>query len=280
MPTNTTWRPSSSRKWAAASSVRACSSVDAGPSSRSSVSRVASRQSQPTRTTSSPTSTYPPWKRSDDARACAPVACAASSTVAASCSRSKTRGVNSVVGAPSHAGTSMGAVMAAFLALDLGADERTARAKAALCDLMDLTLPLAGLVKGGRMAELAEREFGGRDLEDLWRPCLAVSTNLTRSEPAVHRRGSIVKALRASVALPGIVPPVVYGGELHVDGGVLDNLPVRQLRRASPRGPIVAVNVSPSAGPRATEDFGLSLSGWGLLARRLRPRRSSRDGGR
>ena len=169
------------------------------------------------------------------------------------------------------AGSSMGAVMAVFLALDLGPEERVARAKAALRRILDWTLPVAGLVKGGRMAELADHEVGGRDIEDLWLPCLAVTTNLTRSEASVHRRGSIAKALRASTALPGIVPPVVYGDELHVDGSVLDNLPVEKMRRVNPRGPVVAVDVSMSSGPRAPEDFGLSVSGWGLLARRLLP---------
>ena len=171
------------------------------------------------------------------------------------------------------AGTSIGAVMAAFAAFDVGCDEREARAKSTLRDTLDWTLPLAALVKGGQMAALAERETGGRDIEDLWLPWFAVSTNLTRSQVSVHRRGSITRALRASVAIPGIVPPVVYGDELHVDGGVLDNLPVEPMRRINPRGLVIAADVALNAGPHAREDFGLSVSGWRLLADRLLPGR-------
>ena len=166
-------------------------------------------------------------------------------------------------------GTSIGAVMAAFLALDYGAQKRAARAQATVPRIMDWTLPVAGLVKGRRMVDLADQELGGRDMEDLWLPWFAVTTNLTRSEVSVLRGGSGPKALRATVAIPGIVPPVVYGDELHVDGGVLDNLPVRPMRRLNPRGPVIAVDVTLSSGLRAREDFGLSVSGWGLLARRL-----------
>ncbi|MCC5809641.1 MAG: cyclic nucleotide-binding domain-containing protein [Ectothiorhodospiraceae bacterium] len=173
------------------------------------------------------------------------------------------------------AGTSIGAVMAAFAAFDVGCEEQERRAKSTLRQTLDWTLPLAGLVKGGQMAALADRETGGRDIEDLWLPWFAVSTNLTRSQVAVHRRGSITRALRASVAIPGIVPPVVYGDELHVDGGVLDNLPVEPMRRINPRGLVIAVDVALNAGPRARGDFGLSVSGWRLLADRMMPGRAA-----
>lgn len=168
-------------------------------------------------------------------------------------------------------GTSIGAVMAALMAFDIGVEEQAARAASLLRNTLDWTLPLASLVKGGRMAALAERATDGRDIEDMWLPWFAVSANLTRSQVAVHRRGSITRALRASVAIPGIVPPVIYDGDLHVDGGVLDNLPVEPMRRINPHGPLIAVDVALNEGPRATEDYGLSVSGWGLLAQRLRP---------
>lgn len=173
------------------------------------------------------------------------------------------------------AGTSIGAVMAAFAAFDVGCEEQERRAKATLRQTLDWTLPLAGLVKGGQMAALADRETGGRDIEDLWLPWFAVSTNLTRSQVAVHRRGSITRALRATVAIPGVVPPVVYGDDLHVDGGVLDNLPVEPMRQINPRGLVIAVDVALNAGPRARGDFGLSVSGWRLLADRLLPGRAA-----
>ena len=168
-------------------------------------------------------------------------------------------------------GTSIGAAMATFVALGHPADERLARAKATLQGMMDWTPPVAALVKGARMTALAERQVAGRDIEDLWLPWFAVSTNVSRADLAVHRHGPLLKALRASTAIPGVVPPVVYGDELHVDGGVLDNLPIRTMRQLNPRGPVVAVDVAETEGLHAPDDLGLSMSGWGLLARRLLP---------
>ena len=57
----------------------------------------------------------------------------------------------------------------------------------------------------------------------------------------MHRRGPLADAVGCSLRLPGIFPPYAYDGTLHVDGGVLDNLPVSAL--AGVEGPRVAVNI-------------------------------------
>ena len=54
------------------------------------------------------------------------------------------------------------------------------------------------------------------------------------------------EALRASFSLPGLFPPARLDDSLHIDGGVLDNLPVRALEEDD--GPIVAVNIAAAAG--------------------------------
>jgi predicted acylesterase/phospholipase RssA/CRP-like cAMP-binding protein len=171
-------------------------------------------------------------------------------------------------------GASMGGVMATYVALDLAPAEQLARARATLQRVTDWTLPLASLVKGDAIAGGAAREVGSRGVEDLWLPWFVVATNLTRAEIGVIRRGPAVKALRATVAIPGLIPPVVYGDELYVDGGVLDNLPVEQMRTLNPRGPVIAVDVSAGHELRVSNDFGLSVSGWDVLLRRLLPGRT------
>ena len=170
-------------------------------------------------------------------------------------------------------GSSIGAVMATFFALGHDAEECVRQAKLTLQGIMDWTVPVASLASGTRMVERAHRVVGDRDIEDLWLPWSAVTTNVTRREVSVHRRGSLLKALRATVAIPGIVPPVVYGEDLHIDGGVLDNLPLEHMRQVNPRGPVIAVDVAIGPGPRATADFGLAASGWKLLAHRVLPGR-------
>ena len=80
------------------------------------------------------------------------------------------------------------------------------------------------------------------DIEDLPLPFFCVSSNLTTGRIAVHRRGELWRWLRASVAIPGVLPPVFHKGEVLVDGGAINNLPVDVMREVG-RGPIVGVDV-------------------------------------
>ena len=173
------------------------------------------------------------------------------------------------------AGTSVGMAMGTIIAMDPEDDDQLAAlATEAFTSVRDHTLPAVAVLKGARIATSAWRLHEGRDLSDLWLPFLGISTNLTTSRVAVHRRGDICAAIRASVAIPGIIPPVVFGDDIHVDGGVLNNLPVDELRRRMPTSTIVAVDVAARRGPRASGPVGLSVSGWQVLLDRVRGRRS------
>jgi predicted acylesterase/phospholipase RssA len=66
---------------------------------------------------------------------------------------------------------------------------------------------------------------------------------------------------------------VPEGGELLVDGGVLNNLPIDAMREINPSGPVIAVDVLPPSGPRAKADYGLSVSGWQLALSKIIPGR-------
>ena len=66
--------------------------------------------------------------------------------------------------------------------------------------------------------------LGDRMVEETWIPYFCVSANLTRAEIVVHDRGLLATAVRASLLLPGIFPPVRQGSDFLVDGGVLSNL--------------------------------------------------------
>ena len=89
----------------------------------------------------------------------------------------------------------------------------------------------------------------------------------------MHDRGSLARAIRAGSAIPGVIPPIPNEGELLVDGGVLDNLPVDHLRDTGLVDTVIAVDVAPPLGPRAKQDFGLSVSGWRVLRSKLRGKR-------
>mgnify|MGYP003694616071 CR=1 FL=1 len=132
-------------------------------------------------------------------------------------------------------GTSMGAIVARRrrLALDRTTScvERFRRAFVNTNPLSDYTLPLISLFAGRRVTRLLRMAFGEKDIEDLILPFYCVTANLTTSNADVHTVGKLWRWLRASVAIPGVIPPFNEAGEVHVDGGVIDNFPVRTMRR-------------------------------------------------
>ena len=96
--------------------------------------------------------------------------------------------------------------------------------------LLDYTVPVVSLLKGERIARNIARAVGDVDVRDTWLPFFCVSTNLTRSSVRGARARRWPTAVRASVAIPGVLPPVPFGGDLLVDGGVLNNLPCDVMR--------------------------------------------------
>ena len=167
-------------------------------------------------------------------------------------------------------GCSIGAPIGGGIALGMNPDDLTELVKSQFRRLLDYTIPVVSLIKGGRISRAIEGHFGTCDIEDLWLPYYCVSTNLTTSRLEVHRQGPAAKFIRASVAIPGVLPPVSYQGELLVDGGVLNNLPVTPMRNDGAIGAVIAVDVAPALGPRAKADFGTSVSGWRALSATLR----------
>ena len=167
-------------------------------------------------------------------------------------------------------GTSIGALVGAAVADGMPVDEMRRRSDGHIDRAIDVTLPLLSLLRGRRIGRGLRRVApDGAAIEDLWRPLFIVATNLTRAEPLVMDRGPLVEAIRASVSLPGILPPVVRDGDLIVDGGVLDNLPVSAMRRRMGRGRIIAVDVSPGVDLGRYDAFDPDVSGWRLLWERV-----------
>jgi NTE family protein len=147
-------------------------------------------------------------------------------------------------------GTSMGAIIAAGVAAGWDDREMRERMRAAFVDqnpLNDYTIPWIALFKGRSVDKLLQVHFGAALIEALWLPFFCVSTNLTRARAEVHRQGLLWRALRASVAIPGVLPPMLENRDVLVDGGVIDNFPV-DVMAAGGRGPIIGIDV---AGDRA-----------------------------
>jgi predicted acylesterase/phospholipase RssA len=167
-------------------------------------------------------------------------------------------------------GTSIGAVMAAGPAMGWSAEHSRVVAIEQFRKMFDYTLPAVAVLKGERAAAKLRGAFGDTDITDLWIPYFCVSTNLTTAGAHYHDRGLLADAIRASIAIPGILPPVPLDGELLVDGAVLDNVPVDEMRRRNTTGRVLAIDVAPAEGPRVDHDYGLSVSGFRALLDRRR----------
>ena len=138
------------------------------------------------------------------------------------------------------------------------------------------TLPLVSVLSGVKGEKMLHAWFGDTRIEDLWLPYFCVSTNLSRTELMVHRQGLLVDAVAASMTIPGMTPPrLLPGGDLLVDGGVLDNLPTNTMRALGP-GPIIASDVSAACDVRADPSYASSPSPWQLLRQRFGPRAKRR----
>lgn len=166
-------------------------------------------------------------------------------------------------------GASIGAPIGGGVALGVPEEDQVEVVQKLFSRLFDYTIPAVSLVKGERITNSINEAFGEREFEDLILPFFCVSTNLTRSRLEVHRRGRVAEAVRASVAIPGVLPPVPRDDDLLVDAGLLNNLPADEMGKLGSIGTVIAVDVAPALGPRARSDFGLSVSGWTALRSRV-----------
>jgi NTE family protein len=171
-------------------------------------------------------------------------------------------------------GVSAGALVAALLAMDLSYDELVERCVGA-SRRVDYTVPVYALTTGRNWSLTLRTLFGDTRIEDLPLPYFCTSVNLSAAELVVHERGSLVHAVRASTAIPGILPPVWHEGDLLVDGGLMNNLPVDLARERPGVGRVLAVDVAALREHEAQEQFGYYLSGWRALARRVARRATS-----
>jgi len=125
-------------------------------------------------------------------------------------------------------GASMGGIIAACVAMGWDDQEIEDRIRDAFVEsnpLGDHVFPVVALTRGRLVEERLLKHFGDAMIEDIELPFFCVSSELTEGKAFVHRRGLLRDALRASISLPGILPPVVDGNALLVDGAVMNNFP-------------------------------------------------------
>src|SRR5271170_7988844 len=141
-------------------------------------------------------------------------------------------------------GSSIGSIIAAGVAVGWSDEEMRMRYRRSFVDtnpVNDYTFPFVALTRGRKVSRLLQREYGDVLIEDLRLPFFCVSANLTAGRILEHRDGPLAEALRASVAIPGVMPPVYRGDEVLVDGAAINNLPVDVMQRHAP-GLVIGVD--------------------------------------
>jgi predicted acylesterase/phospholipase RssA/CRP-like cAMP-binding protein len=167
-------------------------------------------------------------------------------------------------------GTSIGSIMAGGVAAGLSPEQAIDVSRKSFKGgkpFSDFTIPVISLLRGNRMKRLLEIHLAYQ-IEDLVLPYYCVSTNLSRGVKNIHEHGSLVDAIRASAALPGVLPPAVVNGELAIDGAILDNLPV-DIMKQKPVGTVIAIDFS--APVPAQVDYAETPSPWAILRGRWLP---------
>ncbi len=150
------------------------------------------------------------------------------------------------------AGSSMGAYVGALWAAgfsgtdleELAAEMHDRRQLWKLAD--PIVPPMKGLFHGLKAKAHLARSLGDLTFEDLERRLLIVTVDIDTKERLVLRSGSLVDAVHASCAMPGIIAPVRLGSHRCVDGGVVEPVPVGALEKFGGIDRILAVSVIPT----------------------------------
>ncbi|EGG06323.1 uncharacterized protein MELLADRAFT_36213, partial [Melampsora larici-populina 98AG31] len=135
--------------------------------------------------------------------------------------------------------------------------------------LTDITYPVVAYTTGHEFNRGIYKSFYDYHIEDFWLPFWANTTNITWSRMEVHTTGYAWRYIRASMSLAGLLPPLCDDGDMLVDGGYIDNLPVSVMLRMGADS-IFAVDVG-SIDDTSPRNFPESLSGWWLLISRMNP---------
>jgi NTE family protein len=134
------------------------------------------------------------------------------------------------------AGSSMGALVGGLQAagkLDEFAAWAMSLTQRAVLRLLDPSITAAGVLRAAKILDAVRDILGDVTIEDLPIPYTAVTTDLIAGKSVWMQRGPVDEAIRASIAIPGVIIPHVVDGRLLADGGILDPLPM---------APIAAVN--------------------------------------
>ncbi len=146
----------------------------------------------------------------------------------------------------SISGTSMGALVAATYVLGTMQDYKEwiyTLDRKEIYKLIDFSFSSSGLIKGDRLFKKMRTFIDDTKIENLKINYTAIATDIKNNKEVVFDRGSIFKAVRASIAIPTVFTPVYETNAILVDGGVVNNIPLNRIKRV-PNSLLVGVHVN------------------------------------
>ncbi len=171
-----------------------------------------------------------------------------------------------------HGGASVGAAMTAAFSLLIEPDEFEASIQDMFVRrnaLERLTLPKYSLLDHTRLDRFLQHSFGSAPIEDAWKPYFALAANLSNYTMRILRTGPIWEAVRASCAIPAVLPPFFDDqGHMLVDGAVADNVPLAVMKSLK-AGPNLIIDLRPKNERSYKIDYKAIPGRWALLARSL-----------
>ena len=107
--------------------------------------------------------------------------------------------------------------------------------------------PLPAVVQGQKVKlfinRLVRSQYGEPLIEKMPIPVSIIATDLVTGDKVVFREGSMTHAMRSTMSVPGLMAPVKDGDRLLVDGGLVDNVPIAEVRDRCKPDVVIAVNV-------------------------------------
>lgn len=153
-------------------------------------------------------------------------------------------------------GSSMGALVGGLHAagkLNEFADWAKSLTQRAVLRLLDPSLTAAGVLRAAKILDAVREILGEVAIEELPIPYTAVTTDLIAGRSVWLQRGPVDEAIRASIAIPGVIAPHALDGRLLADGGILDPLPMAPIAGANADLTIAVSLAGNEADPRLTE---------------------------
>lgn len=144
-------------------------------------------------------------------------------------------------------GTSVGSVVGALYAYGMNAyDLQKLSFAIEQKDIIDLTFPENGFIKGEKLEEFVNRMVKNTPMERLKIPFYAIATEVQSGQEIIFGKGNTGQAVRASCSIPGIFRPVKIGEKVYVDGGVVSPVAVEAAKRLG-ADVVIAVDISASS---------------------------------